>query len=199
MNLFVISNNLFDDREYAIAEPKNDRYGDFPKCSACGGPIGSRRWLPEFMVKLSKKKVGDFVFGSVDPFLVTEKIVNIVYDNEIHGVTSFNQVTVTNNKNVKLYIPEIEYGALKIDEEVSGFIRTKQQRCEVCRLGGAISAYNKLEPAINTWDGLDIFVLRQLPGTIVLSEKFYNLCNENMVTNLTVKQMQDYYPPWMKQ
>lgn len=198
MNFFIVANNLFDDSEYAIADSRNATYGTSPKCDECGGPIGSRRWLPEFIVKLSKKKFGDFVFGSVNPFLVTEKIVKIIHDNNINGIVNFNQVVVTNNQNAKLYFPEIKYGSLLIDEYLSGFVRSSPIKCKVCMLGGVISSYGMLTADMTTWDGLDIFRLKQLPGTIVLSDRFYDLCKENAVTNLSVKEMQDYYPPWMK-
>ena len=86
--------HLFYDCMYAYGEQVNQETGDFEKCDICGSPISMRRWLPPLKVKLSKPVYGDFVFGSISKFLVSECFEKKYETSRLTGIVSFEPVEI---------------------------------------------------------------------------------------------------------
>ena len=195
MKFFVVTSPLFDDKEYAFAEPKDDMYGDFPKCETCGKPIGQREWLSPHKVKLSKKSVGDAVFGSIFPFLISARACKVFGDEKIKGFGLVEKVYPTNS-NIELFLPHMTRGALLVDEASSRFKRDEVGVCPVCHIGGTITYFEKLVPIKDSWNDLELFILPQLPGTIVAEERFVNVVKDHQLTNFKFTPITEHACPW---
>ena len=75
-------------------------------------------------------------------------------------------------------------GAIKCDECVSG-----------------IKRITKVVIDLGSWDGLDVFIARGLPGTIMASERFAKFWRENAFTNAVLLPAEQYsydFRPWEK-
>jgi hypothetical protein len=70
MSFFVLNNHLFDDDIYAICEDlPGIKLGEGDDCDRCGSPITPMIWLATYEVRVTKKRLGDFIFGDVNPSL----------------------------------------------------------------------------------------------------------------------------------
>jgi hypothetical protein len=47
--------------------------------------------------------------------------------------------------------------------------------CEECNLDGLIKRFRRVVLVPDTWSGEDVFFARGLPGTIITSQKFYDV------------------------
>lgn len=195
MKFYVLTSPLFDDKDYAFAEPKDDQYGDFPECETCGKPIGQREWLRPRTVRLSRKRVGDVVFGSIFPFLISTRACKVFDDEKIKGLGPVERVYPTNS-NVELFLPRIARGALLVDEASSGFKRDEVGVCPVCHIGGTITYFEKLVPIGDSWNDLELFILPQLPGTIVSEERFVKVVKDYQLANFRFTPIAEYRCPW---
>jgi hypothetical protein len=89
MTFFTFDPNRFDDNKYAYAEPIEPiSYGPADVCPQCGRYTSHLKWLPPRNIKLSKAAVGDFVFGSFDYFLVSERFVEAYKTSSLSGIVS---------------------------------------------------------------------------------------------------------------
>lgn len=192
---YVVSSPLFDDDRYAIADPKDDSYGDFPKCESCGKSIGQREWLMPYRAMISKKNVGDVVFGSIFPFLLSKKACHVFSDEKIKGFKSLTKVEILNRKT-ELFLPVLSRGSLLVDESSSCFKRDNREVCPVCHIGGTVIYFKNLIPIKGSWDDLDVFILAQLPGTIIVSERFVNVVENGRLTNFLFTPLLEYKCPW---
>ncbi len=193
MNFYVINNHLFDDSKYAFGEEAETKFNadDAVRCTKCGAAMTSLQWLPPYDVKLSKSVFGDFVFGTIEPFLVSE-LFKTAYDaSGLIGITEFNLVKIKEvNGKRKLNSPpnyfyaRVGISEAQIDEKKSKLIRTGGEQCDQCKLGGIISNYQGLYLDEDTWSGEDIFYAKGLPGVLFVTERFKDFVDINNYTNL---------------
>jgi len=112
--LYTFDNALFDDKEYAFSDPINPKYGSAQICNTCGKYISQATWENPRVVKFSKNKIGDFLFGSCFPFLLNKKTYDLL-NNKIKGIIEFKGVIDKNN--TEYYLPELEICPAEIDEQ----------------------------------------------------------------------------------
>jgi hypothetical protein len=200
MNFYVISNHLFDDRTFAMAEEKDPQYDRAPRCEKCGAPIGMRKWLPPYQVKLSKKKIGDVTFGSVFPFLLSRRAAEAIQKHELKGVIEMIAVEIVNHPDVGLYWPVIQsQDTLLIDEVKSGVIRNADPpQCPFCHVGATLYWFDYLVPIKDTWKGQDLLIPPQFPGFVVVSERFVAMIKEERLTNFKFTLMEQFPCPWKR-
>lgn len=196
MNFYVISNNIFIDKEFSVCEPVGAKYGDFPRCISCNKAIGPREWLPPRVVQRTKKPLGDFVFGSVSPFLVSDRVKIACEKHSISGFFIFEPVSISNETGLELLSPKISSGKLLIDESLSGVERDEKPVCKECRTGGIVKSFELLCPIVETWDGLEVFTLKQFPGIVCVSQDFVNFVQRERFLNLEVCPFQNFSSPW---
>ncbi|MDF2984708.1 MAG: hypothetical protein K0R50_218 [Eubacterium sp.] len=204
MDFYVINNNRFNDSKYAFGESIDQKTGDFEICEVCKSPISMRRWLPPFNVKLSKPSYGDFVFGTFTTFLVSEVFKQKYESADLKGILAFEPIDVVKVKRVKLLSPTppqfynvvVTRSKTRIDEVKSMFVRDGDVECDTCRTGGAISSFQGVYLLQETWDRYDIFFPTGLPGTIVISQRFYDFVKENKFTNIDFVPAEQYAAPW---
>lgn len=72
MEYYIVNNRRFDNTGYAYGEKKGEIVtGNATKCEECGSFLTGLEWLPPFEVKLSKGKLGDVIFGTINHFIVS--------------------------------------------------------------------------------------------------------------------------------
>jgi hypothetical protein len=205
MNFYIINNNLFDDSRYAYGEEMDHHTGNYEKCNVCGKPISMRKWMPPLKAKLSKPLYGDFVFGTFSNFLTSERFKKGYMNSGLKGIKAFEVVEIIKighmNKNSPQ--PPIYYNVLitisgaKIDEEKSVFVREGEIDCDFCRVGGIIKSFKRIIIKEYTWEGYDIFHTTILPGTVIVTQKFYDFVKFNNYTNIDLVPAETYSTPWL--
>jgi hypothetical protein len=206
MNFYVVNRHFFDDKEYAYGEQVDQKTGDFEKCDICGSAISMRKWLTPLKAKLSKPSYGDFVFGTFTTFLVTERFKKEYEANRLTGIVSFEPVEIVKVNRERDSSPEIPiyyYVSIVrsksvIDERKSKIQRDGQISCNHCRTGGVIKSLKGIFFEDNTWSGEDIFFPIDLPGTIMVSERFTDFIKNYKFSNISFISAEEYIPSWAK-
>ncbi len=202
MKFYVLDENLYYDTIYALGEKVDPKFGDSENCPYCGSALTSLKWLPPYKVKLTKPIFGDFVFGSVHPFLASENFKNKYIKSNLKGILKFDKVEIVKINRIKkdaLFSPNYYYVSIvrsqtRIEETISKFERTEKVKCDKCRTGGIIKNYKGYFFEKGTYDNNDIFIATGLPGRIFISQKFYDFGKENNFTNLNFIQIEEYRP-----
>lgn len=197
MKYYIITNDLFDDSEFAYGEQKEESYntGKAKTCPDCGNVISMLEWLPPFEITLSKKKVGDFIYGSFVGFVISQGVKEKIEQSNLKGIDTFNKVDLYHRKKLlqeDYFYPEIPLinafvDLRKIDLE-------DKKLCNTCQKGGSI---------LNKINGIyfseaekiteDIFFTTSLgQSTIVVSENFKNLVDLNSFTNVDLIEASQY-------
>lgn len=207
MEFYVIDRgNRFMDDRFAYGEVVDLVTGDFEKCEVCEAPVGMREWLPPRKVRLSKPFYGDFVFGTFSTFLCSENFKEKFIKYGLTGITKFQEVEVVkiskkrpnSPQPPRYYNVKIVRGKGRIDEKLSKVIREEDDKidCQVCR-SGTIESFKGVFLEEGSWGGEDIFFPTGLPGTIVVTQKFYQFVNENGFTNIKFIPAKQYKPSWV--
>jgi hypothetical protein len=141
MSFYVLNNHLFDDDEFAICEDlPGINLGDGDDCDLCGRPITPMKWLPPYKVRVTKKRLGDFIFGDTNPFLVSRKFKDLYEGGAFKGIASFNPVQLFYRKqplDAAYYYPHIPYNYNNIDLDRCGIIAADPSSiCPRCQHGG---------------------------------------------------------------
>jgi hypothetical protein len=142
MSFFILNNHLFNDDDYAISdriEPINR--GDCDYCDLCGRPISLLKWLPPYKVRVTKNRLGDFIFGDANPFLVSQKFNDLYIAGSFKGIASFSPVQLYFRKQLleaTYFFPHIPPNHNKIDYDRCGITYDPAAICPRCQLGGKV-------------------------------------------------------------
>jgi len=69
-----------------------------------------------------------------------------------------------------------------IDHRGSGMEYERPWTCEECRIGN-MRRFQRVVLEPNSWSGEDVFIARGLPGTVLTSERFKDLCDRYAFSN----------------
>src|ERR1700679_2013490 len=95
MKYYVLDNDLFNDSEFAYGEKiEVINYGPATKCEECGCYLTMKKWLPPYNVKVSKKTIGDFIFGTLTSFIISAKVKNKYDSSGLMGLSNFQPVNI---------------------------------------------------------------------------------------------------------
>lgn len=198
-DFFVVSKgevNAPHDTEYLKAE--KSRFGDAPRCDACGSFVGMRPWLPPFRAELTLHgdEWGDFAFFSDSDFLITERVAALFTASGLTGLSGFEPVEIVSTKgpdrNPPVYLHVVvARGGAAIDEGKSSLDRSEPVSCEVCRSAG-LDAIHGLALRPKSWTGEDVFFARGLPGTVIAAAQFRQLVEQNHLTNVRLVPTEAY-------
>jgi len=162
--------------------------GDAPTCPACAAYVGGRRWLPPFRVEITIVNGGftdiTSVGGGSDSLLLSERFVKAYHAEGLTGLTGFERVEIVNVKGKPAYRDQrpiyhrAECGRTRaiLDEVASGVVKTGV-KCKLCRTG-LIDDYLRHVLIPDTWDGEDLFIPFNMPGSIMTSVRFKRFCEE---------------------
>lgn len=189
MQYYIIKNSLFDDSQFAYGEHKEINYktGKAKKCSGCGTFISMLEWLPPFEINVSRKELGDFIYGSYVGFVVSKNFKNKFERTDLKGLINFREVDLYYKRKLlseKYYYPEISLINAFIDLKHIKF--DKRDLCNVCQKGRSIII--KIDSVIfETPDQIkeDIFFTTSIgQSTIILSSSFRDFLEKEQFTNL---------------
>jgi hypothetical protein len=176
--------------------------GQAPRCPSCGKHIGMLPLVPPIRVELETwtNDFGDLAFGPGDELLLAERFWQIYQESGLKGFVFVASVEIIKLKlHGKVPNPVPRYLCCRacrnqaaVDETKSGLERERPWNCEKCRIGGIIKRIRSVVLEENSWSGEDVFVPRGLPGTILTSERFKNLCQEHQISNCLLIPAEEY-------
>lgn len=207
MEFYTFSSNIrFDDSRYAYAEkiePINRGPADV--CPTCGRPTSLLKWLHPRNIKLSRASYGDFVYGGMEFFIVSDRFVQKYKESSLSGTLAFEPIEkVKVSKNRKKLPPPLYYnvivgrGSAIVDEENSQIKRMGLKTvilCEDCyTIDPPWEEIRGFQLKGDTWDGKDIFTCKGL-NEICFTERFVSFCRDNNFTNFKCITTQHYKIP----
>jgi hypothetical protein len=200
---FVLEDDVWGshDTKFEKAEPANR--GNAARCPRCEGIIGMRTWLPPYRVELELHGAafGDFVEGSGDDVLISERMAEAFRAEGLTGLLGFHSAEVVRvrrkRKGLKpgtvprYFVVSPCFGHGAVDEVRSHFRHTEPMTCAECRYTGLDSIHGfTLEPG--TWQSEDVFRPRGLQGRIVVSERFAEFVKRHGLTNMKLIPTEEY-------
>ena len=207
MSFFVLDSFPRGSADTEMTEAKGYVQGDALRCRGCGRYVGGLKWLAPYRAELALhgREFGDFVFGGGDDFLVSQNFVTIYRRHGLTGLSGLEPVEIVKVKSRRKKGPEpppyfhvvVSRSRTAIDLAASGFEWLEPPNCMECRLGDIIR-WKRIVIEDGTWTGEDIFIARGLSGTILTSERFKVVCNDNHITNAIFVPAEsyghDFYP-----
>lgn len=201
MYFYVIDNPRFDDSIFAYGEDFGEiNLAPALRCEVCGSALTSRRWLPPHEIRVSKRQLGDFIYGTFPNFIVSSKFKTLFEGSGLTGINSFSPVAIYFRKQLLdeiYYLPEVLMSDVHIDLERSGFEFEGTKRCPACQNAGSI---------IKKWDAiiferpenidLDIFSTKVLGEMALVSERFRVFVLEHGFSNISMLDASKYGTAW---
>lgn len=201
MNFYVINNNLFDDDFFAYGEDFGDlNLGPTLKCEVCGCNLTSLQWLPPYEIRVSRKKLGDFIFGTFENFMVSSRFRKQFEKEGLKGIRSFRPISLYFRKKLldeEYYFPEIELADVAIDWEQSEVVFDGDKECPKCfRAGRIVTGMKAL--IFKQPDKIDLDIFNPQSFTeLVVSERFRDFVSRNKFTNLLMIESSKFKPSWI--
>lgn len=197
MKFYAIVNKRFDDSQFAYGENKEIDFnvGDAKYCIKCGNPISMLEWLPPYDVTVSKKRMGDFIYGTHVGMIVSESFKLKYEQTGLKGLTDFKKVDLYYRNKLlpnRYYYPEIDLLTAFVD--LNRLKLDIEYLCPVCQRGHSI---------LNGIDGIafmnpdeikdDIFFTSCIGQTpIIVSQVFKNFVEKNSFTNIKFVEASNY-------
>ncbi len=195
MRYFVLNNSGFQKNGFASCQFKGKVWtAPALKCPNCGNFLTSLEWLPPYDVKLSNGILSDVIFGTINPFIVSQKFKEIYEQNNCSGIESFSTVIAYQKGKYitqKYYYPKIKISDVRINLISSNVILEKGNDCSVCQRGDRI--FESIDRLVFENEEIiteDIFGFKLLSGEIVVSENFKKLTE--CLSNITFTEASDF-------
>jgi hypothetical protein len=189
------------DTKFEDVDPVN--LGDAPECPRCHGALGLLTWLPPYRVELELygSVLGDFVDGSGNSFLISERMAEAFRAEGLTGLHGFHPAEVVRVRRKRkgskpaavppYFVVDAGFTRATVDVARSRLRYAKPVTCPECRSEGLESAHGfTLEPG--SWKGEDVFLARGLPGTILASERFAGFIARHGLTNIKLIPSEEY-------
>lgn len=200
MSFYIINNIRFDDNHFAYGEEKGEiKTGDAIYCKECGTPLTMLEWLPPYEIKVSKKVLGDFIFGTFTHFIVSAKFKELYEQHKMSGIKSFSPVKIYYKGKLldnEYYYPKIVLSNAKVDLVKSRLKFEGYEECDTCQKAGRVIKDMK-GLCFENDDSIkeDIFFTIMLPGDVLVSERFKSLLIG--LTNLFLTEASEFKPSWI--
>jgi len=138
---YIIVNSLFNDSSFGYGEQKSENYntGEAQFCEGCNLPVSTLEWLPPYEIKISKKEVGDIIFGTYTGFIVSEKFKVKYEQSDLVGLSEFKEVDIYHRKKKlsgNYFYPKIPLINAFVNLELVHF--EDVNLCDVCQKGSSI-------------------------------------------------------------
>lgn len=168
---------------------------DFSKpetvCPLCGRAVSGFAWLEPHNIKLSGKRVGNFVFSTAG-LLCNERCKDLIQQRGIKGVEEFMPVNTFYKKGCPTeqpyYLMKIAYSNKKYDYAVQQNERRKSDKslpkCSLCMRSGNGLTNAFREIYFDDQDEYDIFRVYEKRTNIYCNERFIQFCKDNKLTNI---------------
>ena len=189
MKYYVITNNIFDDAQFAYGEHREANYktGEAQICKGCGAFISMLEWLPPFEINVSKKELGDFIYGTYVGFIASQNFKTKFEQTNLKGLINFRKVDLYHKGklvNKDYYYPEISLINAFVDLKHIEF--DEKDLCDTCQKGRSI--INKIDRILfEAPDQIkeDVFFTTSIgQSTIILSSNFSDFLEKEKFTNI---------------
>ncbi|MDC0708419.1 hypothetical protein POL68_08065 [Stigmatella sp. ncwal1] len=200
---FVLDEDMFGSHgtRFDKAEPINR--GDAPRCPPCNKVLSSLQWLMPYRAELELygKDFGDFVQGSGNSILISERMAGGFQAKGLSGLLGFHPVEVVRVARKRKGPKPAEmpgyvvvtpcFGSAAVDVKRSRLRYNEPVTCSECRSAGLDSVHGfVLEPG--TWQGEDVFHARGIAGSIIVSERFSEFVTRHGLTNMKLIPTEEY-------
>jgi hypothetical protein len=159
--------------------------GNAPKCSKCGKYLGMCPLIGEVVVELElwNNSADDVCFGPGDEILFSSRLKDAFESSHLIGA-DFRSVKIARVKSHKrgkstipqYYLTHISRSRVIVDAAASNIEWEGKIDCEECHLDGIMKRFKQIVLVPGTWNGEDIFFARGLPGIIITSQRFLEIC-----------------------
>ncbi len=191
--------------EGSLIEPEY-LYDKCEICPQCGRKISGGYWKSPRSVALSKQNLPDFlyIYGGSTAFLISEKALNVINKAELTGISCIEEIehlqyqrkSKKENPIPKYYYFEVMRSKISIDHEKSKISYGRINENERCTLCNPIAAtYDFFKSTIfntDNYEGYDIFKTYELGDSLILSERFVDVCNKNGLSGLNCILAEEY-------
>ncbi len=181
--------------------------GDAESCEFCGACISLLTWQPPFRVELEMigREFSDIIFDIGNGLLLSERTVHLCRDNRLTGLKEIHPVEVVKVRSRWRKRPEppryfyapIQRGPARVDVAASGIVWLAPPACQHC-LGANKMRWQRVQLEPNTWGGEDIFAPIGLSGTMIISPRFKQICQQHELKNVMTLPIEqdshDFYP-----
>lgn len=197
MKYYAIVNKLFDDSQFAYGENKEIDFnvGDAKYSKGCGHTISMLEWLPPYDVSVSKKRLGDFIYGTHVGMIVSESFKLKYEQTGLKGLTDFKKVDLYYRNKLlpnQYYYPEIDLLTAFVDLKRITF--EEKCLCPFCQKGSSI--FRRIDGiAFMNPDEIkdDIFFTSCIGQTpIIVSQDFKDFVEKNGFTNIKFVEALNY-------
>jgi hypothetical protein len=196
LRFFVLTQRIgANPYETSFVPDEGARYGEAPRCPACGEYVGMREWLPPYEVELELHgdDWGDVAYFGAD-MLVSCRFADAWKRARLVGLEVLDQVRVVKPRRAD--VPEylrtaVSVSEAAVDEARSRIVRGRQPTCRLCRSGG-IDAIRGLVVEKETWSGEDVFEARGLQGLVIASDRFRAFAEDEGLTNIGLVPLNAY-------
>ncbi len=198
MNFYVLYNPRFLETQFAYGEDKGDiKTGEAKVCPGCGNFISMLEWLPPYEINVSKKKLGDFIFGTYVGPVLSERVKERYEHSDLSGLSNFRKVKLYRGEKLlseEYYYPEVSLVNSFIDLDLVEF--EESGPCDTCQKGtGILTKIDGISFLNPNRIGQDIFFTTAIgQGTIIVSENMKILIEKNGFTN--AKLIEAYHYKW---
>jgi hypothetical protein len=197
---YILGRDITIPAKFAQSEHSSDNFkvGDADRCPVCNGAVSMLKLRAPIEIKFSNSFLGDFVYGEISPFIVSEDVLNAFAKTRLIGIEEFIPVVIANGKlkgkqvHTGYYLPQIARSEARIDEVGSQMVRSGKPICFECRRGTIIDSFERLVLQPNTWSGEDIFYAKWLSGEVFISQAFVEFLKANKFTNAIYTDSRQY-------
>lgn len=186
--------------------------GEADICPLCGSATSMLKWLPPHRAELQVfDGYADIVFAPSGSILVSEYFKGLYEDAGLAGLQGFDPVNIVRavwrrgrskhtSKMPRYFHVWAVRSRAEIDEEASGVERDPPGPiCPECHTTKIIKRWKRVVIGRDEALSEDAFVLRGFPGSIVVSERFCNLCECEGITGVRFIELSQYghdFYPW---
>jgi hypothetical protein len=86
------------------------------------------------------------------------------------------------DRTKRFYLADVALWGGEVDRIKSGLRTAEKVACQACGCAGLIDGYDGIHLIEGSWRGDDIFTIKGLPGTILVSERIEALCRERRLS-----------------
>lgn len=197
MKYFVLHNSRFNDTSYAFGEEREIDFntGKAVYCDECGNPISMLEWLPPYEINVSKKRLGDFIFGTYVGFIVSKGFKDQFEKANLKGLDGFKKVDLFYRNQLlsdEYFYPEITLLNAFIDTRRIKF--EEKNLCNTCQKGSSILSKIEGITFVNPAEiEEDVFFTSAIgQSTAITSQDFRDFIDRNGFTNIKFIEASNY-------
>lgn len=160
-------------------------------CPLCGRDIEGSRWVGEYNVMVSRKKLGDVIYGVPDLLLVSERFVALCKQNHIRGITQFTEVSLFyrgKKLDTRYFQATIGYSMKKLafakEQNRKRMSDKSLPKCSLCMKSGNGAKDDWKQRYCTGEPDADIFKIYEKKGRFFCDQVFVDFCKENKITNI---------------